>query len=64
MNMTDLAGSAIAMKQAQIQVTAQAKMLRAQHDMQMQMIDMLSDAADARKATPPPGTGLRVDKTA
>jgi hypothetical protein len=50
-----------AMLAARTQGLAQVKMLKVQHDMQMDMIARLTEAV---KAAPPPGSGTRVDKTA
>ncbi len=63
---SDSVGSALAMKQAQMMFSAQATMMRQQHQMDMAMIEMLTQSAEAGKvrAAPPAGTGLRVDKTA
>ena len=63
---SDGVGSALAMKQAQMMFSAQATMMRQQHQMEMAMIEMLAQSAEAGKtrAAPPAGTGLRVDKTA
>jgi hypothetical protein len=46
---------------ARTQGLAQIKMLKAEHEMQMDMIARLGEAI---KAAPAPGTGTRVDKTA
>lgn len=58
---TDLAVQALAMKQAQTQQVAQYAILRKQHEMQTDLIAMLSEAV---KSAPPPGQGLSVDKIA
>lgn len=57
----ELAGSIMAVKQAATQQTAQMKILKKSHDMEMAMIDMIAQTA---KSAPPPGQGTKVDKTA
>jgi Putative motility protein len=57
----DLLTQATSMMAARTQGLAQIKMLKVQHEMEMDMIARLGEAI---KAAPPPGTGTRVDKTA
>lgn len=57
----DLLTQMTAMLAARTQGLAQIKMLKAEHEMQMDMIARLGEAI---KAAPAPGTGTRVDKTA
>lgn len=58
----DIAAQAIAMKQAQTQQLAQIKMMKAQNDMQKQLIEMID--AVVQSAPAPDGQGTRVDKSA
>lgn len=57
----DLVSQMTSMMTARAQGLMQIKMLKAQHDMQMQMIAQLGEAI---KAAPAPGTGTLVDRTA
>lgn len=59
---TSLATNIVALKQMATQETAQFKILKKQHDMQMDLINMLSEVAE--KALLPEGQGTKVDKTA
>ena len=61
MDSVDLVTQMTGMLAARTQGLMQIKMLKAQHDMQMDMIARLGEAI---KAAPAPGTGTRVDKTA
>lgn len=58
----ELAGPILAAKQAATQHTAQLKILKQQHDMQMSLINMIDKVA--RSAPAPEGQGTQVDKTA
>lgn len=58
----DLATSIIATKQAATQQTAQFKILKKQHEMEMSLINMLTEVAQS--APVPEGQGTVVDKTA
>lgn len=58
----DIATQAIAMKQAQTQQLAQIKMIKAQNDMQKQLIEMIDAVVES--APVPDGQGTRVDKSA
>lgn len=58
----DLATAVIATKQAATQQTAQFSILKKQHDMQMSLINMLTEVAES--APVPSGQGTIVDKTA
>ncbi|WP_127144177.1 YjfB family protein [Pelagibacterium montanilacus] len=62
--MSELAGVAVAMKQAQTQNTAQILMTKKAHEMDMAMIDMLTQAVEAAKPPAPQGMGLVLDKSA
>jgi hypothetical protein len=57
----DLAMQMTALLAARTQGLMQVKMMKVQHDMQMDMIARLGEAI---KAAPAAGTGTRVDKTA
>ncbi len=57
-----LATSVLSAKQAATQQTAQMKMLKAEHDMQAQLITMLSEVA--KNAPVPEGVGGNIDKSA
>jgi hypothetical protein len=54
--------SVLALKQAQTQEIAQIKILKKKHEMQMSLIEMVSDLV--RSAPAPEGHGLLVDTTA
>lgn len=54
------AGLLAAQKAATLQ-TAQYKIMAKQQDMQQELVDMLDRSI---KAAPPPGQGVRIDKTA
>jgi hypothetical protein len=57
----ELAEPLIAMQMAATRHSAQIAVIKKQHDMQTELLTMLMDTA---KAPPPPGQGLRVDRTA
>lgn len=58
----ELATSVLAAKQAATQQTAQFKIMKKQHDMQMDLINMLTEVAQS--APLPAGQGTKVDKSA
>jgi hypothetical protein len=58
----ELAGPIIAAKQAVTMQAAQFKMIKKQHDMEMSLINMLTQVAESAPA--PKGQGQHVDKTA
>lgn len=60
--MSDIAATAVAMKQAQTVHLAQIAMVKKQHEMDMSLISMLTDAVQSAPA--PEGMGTRVDKRA
>ena len=62
--MSDIAATAVAMKQAQTVQTAQMLMVKKQHEMEMSMISMLTEAVENAPALAPAGMGTRVDKRA
>ncbi|MBN14763.1 MAG: hypothetical protein CMJ15_06020 [Pelagibacterium sp.] len=62
--MSDIAATAVAMKQAQTVQTAQMLMVKKQHEMEMSMISMLTEAVENAPAPAPAGMGTRVDKQA
>ncbi|MAN77076.1 MAG: hypothetical protein CML24_07745, partial [Rhizobiales bacterium] len=53
-----------AMKQAQTVQTAQMLMVKKQHEMEMSMISMLTEAVENAPAPAPAGMGANVDKRA
>lgn len=57
----ELAGSIMAVKQAATQQTAQMKILKKSHEMEMALINMIDQVA---KSAPPPGQGTKVDTSA
>lgn len=57
-----LATSVLSAKQAATQQTMQMKMLKAQHDMQAQLINMIAEVTES--APVPEGVGGAVDKSA
>ncbi len=59
--MSDVALQMTSMLAARTQGLAQIKMLKAEHQMAMQLVEMVAEVA---KSAPPPGQGTRVDKTA
>lgn len=56
-----LVNQMLAMKMAQTREIAGMKMLKAEHDMQRTLIDMIEEVA---RAAPAPGQGTAVDKSA
>ena len=56
----ELATSIMATKQAATLQTAQFKILKKQHDMEMSLINMIDKVV---KSAPPPGQGTQVDKS-
>ena len=61
MDAIDIATQMTSMLAARTQGLMQVKLMKAQHQMEMDMIARLGEAI---KAAPAPGTGTRVDKTA
>lgn len=59
--MSDITATAVAMKQAQ---TAQMLMVKKQHEMEISMIAMLTEAVENAPAPAPAGMGANVDKRA
>ena len=57
----DPATQMVAMRAAQTQQLVGIAVVKKQHEMETQLIDMLSEVA---RAAPPPGQGTRVDKVA
>jgi hypothetical protein len=57
----DVAEMMVNMRATQTQSLVQIAMLKKSHEMQMDLITMLTDVA---KSVPPPGQGTRVDKHA
>ena len=57
----DVAEMMVNMRATQTQSLVQIAMLKKSHEMQMDLITMLTDVA---KSVPPPGQGTRVDKSA
>lgn len=60
--MSDIAATAVAMKQAQIRSSAQIAIVKTQHEMEMSLISMLTEVAESAPA--PQGMGTRVDRRA
>ena len=60
--MSDMALAAVATKQAQTQNLMQIAMVKKQHDMEMSLINMLTQAVES--APRPDGTGTVVNKSA
>ena len=58
---TDLATLAVGLLAQKTQGLAEMKIMKANHDMEMSLINMLSEVA---LSAPEPGTGLTVDKRA
>lgn len=56
-----LATSVLSMKQAATQQTAEMKILKKQHDMDMALIEMIDEVS---RSAPQPGQGTVVDKLA
>ena len=62
MSVSNLAAAAVASSQNQIAQAMQVAMLRAGHEQEKAMIDMLAEASQAAtKSTPPTGLGQRLD---
>lgn len=57
----ELASSVIGLKQAATLQTASMAVIKKQHEMETQLINMIAKAA---QSAPPPGQGTHVDKTA
>ena len=57
----EIAETIIGMKSAQTHNLMQIAILKKSHEMQMDLINMLSEVA---RSAPPPGQGTRVDKSA
>ena len=57
----ELAANVVAVKQAATQQSASIAVMKKQHEMQMSLINMIEQVA---QAAPPPGQGTMVDKTA
>lgn len=67
MSVSNLAASAVASQQNQLQSNAALDMLKAGQQQEMAVANMLQDSVAknaALMASPPPGTGLRLDTTA
>lgn len=62
--MSDIAATAIGMQMAQTRHTAQILMVKKQHEMEMRLISMLTQATENTPAPAPSGMGARVDKSA
>lgn len=62
--MSDIAATAVAMKQAQTVQTAQLLMVKQQHQMEMSLVAMLTDAVESVPPPAPAGMGTAVDKRA
>lgn len=62
--MSDIAATAVAMQAAQTRHTAQILMVKQQHQMEMNLVDMLTQAVESAPAPAPAGMGTRVDKSA
>lgn len=60
--MSDLALGMVAAKQGQTRHLMQMAMVKKQHEMEMDLINMLTQAVE--NAPAPEGTGTRVDKSA
>jgi len=61
---SDIAETAVSLQQAKTQASLQAIMLRKQHEMDQQMINLLTESAASQKSAPPEGMGQIVDRTA
>ncbi len=62
--MSDIAATAVAIKQAQTLHMAQIAMVKKQHEMDLSLVSMLAQAVDSAPAPAPAGMGTRVDKSA
>ena len=58
---TDLASMLVSARAAATQQAAMMKILKKSHEMQMQLVEMVSEVA---RSAPPPGQGRVVDKLA
>ncbi|MBX3504685.1 MAG: putative motility protein [Parvibaculum sp.] len=62
MSVSSIASAAVAANQSQIAQAMQMAMLRAGHEQEQALVDMLAEASQAAtKATPPTGLGSRLD---
>lgn len=62
MSVSSLASAAVANQQGQLAQAMQTAMLKASSEQQAAIVDMITEAAQASaKATPPEGTGTRLD---
>ncbi|GGA35340.1 putative motility protein [Pelagibacterium lentulum] len=62
--MSDVAATSVAMQQAMTQHSAQLLMVKQNHDMEQNIIDMLSQAVESSKPPAPAGMGKMIDKSA
>ena len=62
--MSEIAGTAVAMRAAQTQQSAQLLMVKQNHQMEQNMINMLTQAVESAKAPAPAGMGGQIDKSA
>jgi hypothetical protein len=58
---TDLTASLAMAQSASARFSAQVAIVKANHEADLKLVQMVAEAA---RAAPPPGQGLRVDKTA
>ncbi|MFN4355022.1 putative motility protein [Parvibaculum sp.] len=62
MSVSSIASAAVAANQSQIAQAMQMAMIRAGHEQEKALIDMLAEASQAvTKSTPPIGLGQRLD---
>ncbi len=62
--MSDIAATAVAMKAAQTRHVAQLLMVKKQHEMETNLVSMLTEAVEAARPPAPAGMGAVVDKSA
>lgn len=62
--MSELAATAVAMKAAQTQHSAQILMAKKAHEMEQSVVNMLTEAVQNAKSLAPDGMGTQVDKSA
>jgi hypothetical protein len=62
MSVSSIASAAVAANQSQIAQAMQMAMIRAGHEQEQALVDMLAEASQSiTKATPPTGLGTRLD---
>lgn len=64
MSVSNLAAAAVASQQSQLQLAMQTAMLKAGHNQDMALVEMIAESAETAAkltASAPPGTGTQLD---